>query len=96
MATKTTTRYLLRRNDDCVAQQIESTNKLLIQPYNDMIAALKNAGVVDVTMDTIKAIAKNGVEEIESLIPAPQPDVFAALQNVNAKQTHVTLCVVMM
>lgn len=76
----------MRRNDDCVAQQIESTNKLLIQPYNDMIAALKNAGVVDVTMDTIKAIAKNGVEEIESLIPAIDETTTGCIRRVAERE----------
>lgn len=62
-------KYLLHDNAEIAERRVSSINECMVNPLNNMISKIKDAGVTNVSLEDVKNILINGIQAIEYLVP---------------------------
>lgn len=79
-------KYLLHDNKEIAEKRVSYINEIMVNPLNNLISIIKDAGGCISSLEDIKSILNNGSDAIDALIPTIDEAIPASLLSVAEKE----------
>lgn len=79
-------KYLLHDNKEIAEKRVSYINEIMVNPLNNLISIIKDAGGCISSLEDIKNILNNGSDAIDALIPTIDEAIPASLLSVAEKE----------
>lgn len=79
-------KYLLHDNKEIAEKRVSYINEIMVNPLNNLISKIKDAGGCISSLEDIKNILNNGSDAIDALIPTIDEVIPASLLSVAEKE----------
>ena len=81
-------KYLLRFDEDSAMRVLEETQSALVNPINNIVSSLHDAGITHISKNEVAEILNNGIDNLGNMIPAPDIDGLNPLIHPVVMQEH--------